>query len=529
MIWFSHGSTFTLDELFWLMGTPNLDLSDALQPHNGHLIFVSRVLYKLILETVGTDYLTFRLLGVGAAVLTAALLFAYVSRRISKLVALAPALVLLFFGSDYVHLLTGNAFTVLGSVACGLGALLLIERGDRAGDAGACALLCVGVATYSVALTFVAGIAVGLLIGGDRWRRIWVVILPAVLYGAWWLYAQGLEGDPQSQTTLVNLLTLPSWAFQSLSSMLGAVTGLDFDFGGDSALRAGPTLAVIAFVALGWRLSRGRIAIWFWGAIGVVVSLWVIGVLAAGFVRQPDNARYLTPLMVSAFLVAAWAAAGTRWTRGRLICLFVVAALGVLTNIDQLRVGGDTLRAFAQTNGVQLGALDLAGSAAAADTDLVAAAEAAGVSPPYTIPGAPGSTPVDSYNAFRDRYGAIGFSAEQIRAEDETQRTLVDSILVEALGIAPRPAGAAPAGSPCQALGPGTTTASIPIPGGANVNLIGTAGAGELLLRRFADSGGISVGPVSQAGAQELQVPADGDPDPWQLSATVPIKVCGAG
>src|ERR1041384_1270303 len=63
MIWLGHGSTFTLDELIWLMGTPNLDLSDALQPHNGHLIFVSRVLYKLILETVGTDYLTFRLLG----------------------------------------------------------------------------------------------------------------------------------------------------------------------------------------------------------------------------------------------------------------------------------------------------------------------------------------------------------------------------------------------------------------------------------------------------------------------------------
>ena len=311
------------------MGTPNLDLSDALEPHNGHLIVVSRLLYKFILGTIGTDYLTFRLLGVGTVVVTAALLFAYVARRLNKLVAMAPVLLLLFFGSDYVHLLTGNAFTVLGALACGLGALLVIERHDFAGDLAACALLCLGVATYSVALPFVAGIAVGILLGADRWRRIWIVVLPALLYGAWWLYAQGLEGDPQSQTNLINLLTLPSWAFQSLSALLGAVTGLDYDYsGGSSPLVAGPTLAVIAVLALGWRLSKGRISSWFWAALGVVISLWVMGVLAAGFVRQPDDSRYLTPLMVSVFAVAAWAAAGTRWTRGRLACLFGIAALG---------------------------------------------------------------------------------------------------------------------------------------------------------------------------------------------------------
>ena len=136
---------------------------------------------------------------------------------------------------------------------------------------------------------------------------IWIVVLPALLYGAWWLYAQGLEGDPQSQTNLINLLTLPSWAFQSLSALLGAVTGLDYDYsGGSSPLVAGPTLAVIAVLALGWRLSKGRISSWFWAALGVVISLWVMGVLAAGFVRQPDDSRYLTPLMVSVFAVAAW-------------------------------------------------------------------------------------------------------------------------------------------------------------------------------------------------------------------------------
>ncbi len=74
--------------------------------------------------------------------------------------ALAPCLVLLVFGSDSLHVLTGNGFTVVGALGCGIGALLALERDDRGGDLGACALLCLGLATYTVALAFVAAIGV---------------------------------------------------------------------------------------------------------------------------------------------------------------------------------------------------------------------------------------------------------------------------------------------------------------------------------------------------------------------------------
>ena len=39
-----------------------MNLEDALTPHNGHLVFTSKVLYKVILATFGSDYLTWRLL-----------------------------------------------------------------------------------------------------------------------------------------------------------------------------------------------------------------------------------------------------------------------------------------------------------------------------------------------------------------------------------------------------------------------------------------------------------------------------------
>ena len=55
-------------------------------------------------------------------VTTAALFYAYARRRIGNLAALAPALVLLVFGSDYLHVIAGNGFTIQLALSCGLGA-----------------------------------------------------------------------------------------------------------------------------------------------------------------------------------------------------------------------------------------------------------------------------------------------------------------------------------------------------------------------------------------------------------------------
>ena len=79
----------------------------------------------------GVGYLPFQLLTVAVVVLTAGMFFAYAGRRVGKLAALAPTLVLLVFGSDSGHLLSGNGFTVIGALACGLGALLALDRDDR--------------------------------------------------------------------------------------------------------------------------------------------------------------------------------------------------------------------------------------------------------------------------------------------------------------------------------------------------------------------------------------------------------------
>ena len=297
ILWLGRGATYSIDELFWFMDSPNLGVSGALQPHVGHLILTSRLVYKLIFETLGTGYFPFRLLALGSVLLTVGLVFAYLRRCVGGAAALAPCLVLLFFGSDTNHLLQGNGFAVLGSVSCGLGALLLLDRHDALGNVGACALLCIGIATYSVALAFLAGCAVLVLIDDDRWRRAWIAFIPAALYLAWWFWARH---SPAELRATDRHLQFP------VDTRLGcAVAGLrtgctrrhQLRFPCQSrrvagGIRSGPGRGN----AVGWRLARGNVPATLWAALAVLFTLWILQALAPNVDRLPWSPRYLFPV-----------------------------------------------------------------------------------------------------------------------------------------------------------------------------------------------------------------------------------------
>src|SRR5919106_823286 len=99
-LWLARDTTFTIDELVWFLTSPDLDLSQALEPHGGHLVLVTRLVYAGLLEAFGTGTEPFRILTVASLLLAVGLLFAYTAKRVGAAVALAPAAVLLFFGSD---------------------------------------------------------------------------------------------------------------------------------------------------------------------------------------------------------------------------------------------------------------------------------------------------------------------------------------------------------------------------------------------------------------------------------------------
>ena len=68
-LWLSHNTIFSADELHWMIDSRDLDLRGAIEPYNGHLILVPRLVYSAILNLSGVDYLPFRLLASGAVVL----------------------------------------------------------------------------------------------------------------------------------------------------------------------------------------------------------------------------------------------------------------------------------------------------------------------------------------------------------------------------------------------------------------------------------------------------------------------------
>ncbi|MGH2961466.1 MAG: hypothetical protein ACRDL3_04630, partial [Solirubrobacterales bacterium] len=254
-LWFSRDTSFWYDELDWFSTTPDFDLEYVFEPYIGHLIGTSRIVYAAALNVFGgADYLPFRVLTAGVVLLTAGLFFVFAKRRVGALVALAPTLVLLFYGSDSLHVLSGNGLTVLLSVAAGVGALIALDRGRPRSDLGACLLLCLAVGSYSVGLPFVAGAAVLILLGPDRRRRAWVFVLPALLYVAWWAWANaGAESTTESNVAISNLLLAPDWALNSLASIGAAVTGLGYAFGGVGSFDPawGVLVAFAALVVLG--------------------------------------------------------------------------------------------------------------------------------------------------------------------------------------------------------------------------------------------------------------------------------------
>ena len=182
--------TFWSDELDWLTFGNDFDPRNLLTPHGSHLMATNRVIYEGLPRIFGTDYLPFRIVGVACLQACAVLVFVLVKRRMGALVALAPAVVLLFFGSAQEMTLSplGIPFTL--SIAFGLAAFLAVERGDLRGDVAAIVLLTLAGLSHTFGTIIAVGVAVYLLVEPGSRRRIWVAAVPIALWIAWWLWAR---------------------------------------------------------------------------------------------------------------------------------------------------------------------------------------------------------------------------------------------------------------------------------------------------------------------------------------------------
>jgi hypothetical protein len=522
-LWFGRETTFTVDDLVWFITSPGLDADTLLEPHNGHLIAVARLIHHIVYEAFGADYGVIRLLTALAAGATGAVFFAWTAPRIGRPVALVMTALLLLMGTSYVYLIAGDGLMVQLSLATGIGALLALDRDDARGDTLACALLTVGVLTYSLALAFLVAAAVHIVLSRSSPRRLWVPALPTLIYVVWWLWAQGNADAPSDQLTLSNLLVAPAYAFQSLASALGAVTGLDYQFGrapvrpefDTTNAVAGAPLAVVAIGCLGWRLSRAPLPRALSASIALLLALWLMGAATADAASPPDATRFVFFIAVAVLMVGAASVLGAGLARRATIVVGAVLACGVAANTLALHDGGEFRRdTDAPQMRAELTGIELAGANAVPLPDFARVGQEGSVAS-VSLLLTPGDDPTGQYLEAVASYGGVGYTVDELRREPEHVRAFADQSLLAAYGTTLEPATEPPAEcEPLKARPEGAVAFELPQAG----VVIETSTMATVSVRRFATQAAVPVGELAANTPATIRIPADADPSPWYAS-----------
>lgn len=526
--------TFSGDDIFYYarLVTENgvthqaSGLEYFLAPHNGHLQLMGKLIYRALFDTVGADYTVFRAMEVLAVFLSVLFFFILARRRVRPLAALIPAVLLLFFGYGEGSFLWPFNVHTIGALAFGLAALLALERDDRKGDVGACALLVLAVATVEVGLAFTIAVAVSVLRREDRWKRAWIFLVPLALFGIWWLWARKFG---QSEVDLINVHKIPLDFTNALAAVLGSIFGLNPTGEGVDPNTTGITpwsavLAGFAVFGLAFRIRLGRVPSGLWVALAVVLTYWLMITLAN---RPPDSTRYLFVGAVAVFLIAVAALRGYRISGTALIVAGVIAALAIPPNLAKFYDERRSSITDAETTRTEYAMLELARPHVHSD---YFPAEDPKVQDAGAVIFVPLSA--DTYYGAQDEFGGIGYSLDQIRGQSLEKREIADATLAGALELKLRP-GAAPADpSSCPSSLDGKPRHPVFFdvePGGV---LLGSR-AGRpvhVAVGRFARGGApVPLGKLEPGEWATLRLPPDAAPDKWWVTVDGPVHVCPPG
>lgn len=532
VLWLGRGQTLILDEWSYLLHAREWSPTALLEPHNGHLIVFPILVMKLMYGVFGiSSHLPFQLLAVLLNVLIAALLYVFARRSVGPLFALLPAVLILFYGSGWDAFVTVYQLPNLFSIAAGLMALLFVRREDLRGDFLACLALGISLASVSVGIAFAAGIAMALLLRGRdaAIRRAWVLLLPAVPYAIWFIWARRFH---EAEVTAANIGALLSGIFDQLAAIFSGITGLAAAPGSTNLSAPvgarpswGPTLVMLALVGVVLALRHRRPSRSFLVALTVLAVYLATVALALGENREPDASRYVYMGTVLTLLVLIEAVSGTRPNRAWAIGLTTALFFSLLANGAVMGVGGKVVRLESATNKAELGALEMARD---------------DVSSEFTVEGG-GLTTLSNPDMLFDAgtyfdivrsYGSPAYREAGIESAPEQAREAADQLLARALPITVRRGfhpvrGAAvelvegngyrrrPGG--CASIAPGAGSAArvvVDVPRGGLSYEVTAAERPQLKLRRFGE--GFAVVPKLPSGPARVAIPTDRSDHPWQ-------------
>ncbi len=513
--------TFWRDEWDFLLHRRGWSVGTFLDPAVEHLSTFPILLYKVQLAVFGmSSPRSYQVVAVLGFLVSVGLLFIYVRLRAGEWLALAAILPILFLGPSWDDLLFPYQIGFFGSVACGLGALLCLDRTSRGRDLAATALLVASLLFSDVGIPFVAAAAVSVGLDRDRWQRAFVPAVPAVLWVIWYL---GWGHTADTFVSLHNAANVPSYVLDGVSSSLSSWIGLNVPAEPfrASSLDWGRPLLVLGVVVAAWRLHRlGRIPGQFLVALTVLVGFWALTGLNTSVFGPPTAGRYQYIGVVGLVLVAAELARGVEPRRWVTVAVLAVALAASLANLSRLKDAAHGLEGIAQQQRGGLAALELARDTVSPDLELTQ--ENSGVD--YL-----GLLGAGSYLSAVDAFGSPAYTAAELQSAPEAGQVAGDMVSALALRVALVPAPDAPA-TGCVTVHPELQPAVIALPPQGVLLTASSTGTTVALHRFSSESFPVSLGTLPRGTQQQLRIQPDRSPQPWavQLSGGGPVVACRA-
>jgi hypothetical protein len=298
------GLTFFSDEWALIESRSLGDPSTWLAPHNEHWYTVSILVYRALVETVGlASYMPYLAVLVALHVAVATLTYMLVRRASGQWPALGVGLIVLLLGSGFENLYWAFQIGFVGSLALGLAAVLVFDERPmrRMRAIVGTTLLTTSVATSGIGLICCVAVGVELILDPQRRRATPWLLLPAFLYGAWYLAIGRAAIDAhQGAFSLAQPLEIPPLVWNGLAAATGAITGVGTPLGG-------VVLVTGIVVAFAWAVRGGRskMAPRAIGAVIGVTILYGLIALTRSFVGV-DLTRYtyISAIMLTVGLAA---------------------------------------------------------------------------------------------------------------------------------------------------------------------------------------------------------------------------------
>jgi hypothetical protein len=289
LLWLSRAYTFYFDEWSFITQAPGSTIAWFFTPHNEHPAILFRLVYSVLLNTVGLrTYLPYMAVLLVLHLVDVLLLFELVRRRGSDLVGLGAAALLLFGGGGWEDVLWAFQIAWLASVALGLGMLISLDGPlSQRRVALAAALLATSLAFSGIGVVFAIAATVQLALRRDG-RRYLVWLVPVAVLLLIWYFTFGYAGEhPNPPPTPANVFRLPAYVSWGLAQSAGGVIGVA-GWGAVVVLAA-----AVAVVAWSW-WRRGTDAFAVSVAVALIGFYIVTGMSRAQLgLQQSGSSRYV--------------------------------------------------------------------------------------------------------------------------------------------------------------------------------------------------------------------------------------------